>query len=196
MDVHRPCLIVNVSGDAVKGIVFNLLEEVVTREYGDATWDHLLDAAGLEGAYTSLGSYDDEQIFALVRVASEALNIVPEDVLRWFGERAMPLLARRYPAFFAHHVNTRGFLLTLNNIIHPEVRKLYPGAQTPVFDFDTSLADVLAIGYNSPRRLCALAEGFMRGAAAYFGERLDIAQPQCMHRGDAKCLFHVHFHPQ
>jgi len=180
----------------VKGIVFNLLEEAVSSAYGEATWDQLLDAAGLDGAYTSLGSYSDDEIFALVRVASEALSIPQEDVLRWFGQQAMPLLAKRYPAFFANHGSVRSFLLTLNNIIHPEVRKLYPGAQTPVFDFDTSLADLLVIGYNSPRRLCALAEGFMRGAAGHYGQTLDIAQPQCMHHGDAKCVFHVRIDPQ
>jgi hypothetical protein len=184
------------SGEEVKGIVFNLLEEVVSTEYSDTTWDQLLDAAGLDGAYTSLGSYGDDEMFALVRVASEVLGIPENEVLRWFGQRAMPLLAKRYPAFFANHASVRGFLLTLNNIIHPEVRKLYPGAQTPVFDFDTSLGDVLAIGYNSPRRLCALAEGFMRGAAQYYGEALDIEQPQCMHRGDARCVFHVRVKPQ
>ena len=175
----------------MKGIVFNLLEEAVSNSYGEAAWDQLLDGAGLDGAYTSLGSYDDAEIVALVQVASRTLGIPAEDVLRWFGQQAMPLLARRYPAFFANHANTRSFLLTLNNIIHPEVRKLYPGAQTPVFDFDTSLADLLQIGYNSPRRLCALAEGFMRGVAIHFGEQVDITQPECMHHGAERCVFHV-----
>jgi len=175
----------------VKGIVFNLLEEAVTAEHGDAAWDALLDAAGLDGAYTSLGSYSDDEIVALVRVASEALSISQDDVLRWFGQAAMPLLAKRYPAFFSSHADSRSFLLTLNSIIHPEVRKLYPGAQTPVFDFDTSLPEVLAIGYNSPRRLCTLAEGFMHGAATYYGERLEIRQSRCMHHGAEKCIFDV-----
>ena len=137
----------------MKGIVFNLLEEAVSTEFGDATWDRLLDDAQLDGAYTSLGSYDDAEIFRLVGVASAALNIPEQDVLRWFGRRAMPLLAKRYPAFFANHPNTRSFLLTLNNIIHPEVRKLYPGASPPVFDFDTGGSEELVIGYNSARRL-------------------------------------------
>jgi hypothetical protein len=180
----------------MKGIVFNLLEEVVSTAYGDAAWDQLLDAANLDGAYTSLGSYSDDEIFALVKVASETLSLPQADVLRWFGREAMPLLAKRYPAFFACHDNVRSFLLTLNNIIHPEVRKLYPGAQTPVFDFDTSLADVLAIGYNSPRRLCALAEGFMHGAAGYYGQQLDIGQTECMHHGADRCMFHVRAVPQ
>lgn len=180
----------------MKGIVFNILEEVVTKAYGDAAWDQLLDAAGLDGAYTSLGSYDDEEIFALVKVASETLSISEDQVLLWFGRQAMPLLAKRYPAFFASHDNVRSFLLTLNNIIHPEVRKLYPGAQTPVFDFDTSVADLLVIGYNSPRRLCALAEGFMHGAADYFGQGLEIGQTQCMHHGADHCVFHVRSLPR
>jgi predicted hydrocarbon binding protein len=177
----------------MKGIVFNLLEEAVSTEFGDATWDRLLDDAGLDGAYTSLGSYDDAEIFRLVGVASKALGIPEQDVLRWFGRRAMPLLAKRYPAFFGGHPNTRSFLLTLNSIIHPEVRKLYPGAAPPVFDFDTCDSERLVVGYNSARRLCALAEGFMAGAAEHFGEQADITQPECMHEGAAKCSFHVRF---
>jgi hypothetical protein len=179
----------------VKGIVFNLLEEAVSSTYGDAAWDRLLDAAGLEGAYTSLGSYDDAEIAALVRAAADALEIPEETVLRWFGRRAMPLLARRYPVFFDSHANVRSFVLSLNGIIHPEVGKLYPGARTPVFDFDTSTAGMLKIGYHSPRRLCALADGFLHGAATHFGERIELEQPECMHRGDARCVFHMHIEP-
>ena len=103
------------------------------------------------------------------------------------------MLATRYPDFFTPHTDTRSFLLTLNDIIHPEVRKLYPGAITPVFDFDTSSAETLRIGYNSPRRLCALAEGFILGAAEHFGQKAEVMQPQCVYHGDAKCVFHVRF---
>lgn len=175
----------------MKGIVFNLLEEVVSTAHGDAAWDLLLDKADLDGAYTSLGSYSDDDIFALVRVASEVLGIPQADVLRWFGRQAMPLLAARYPSFFDTHAHARDFLLTLNGMIHPEVRKLYPGARPPVFDFDTSSAGELVIGYNSARRLCALAEGFMHGAADYYGEAMAIDQSQCMHDGAERCVFHV-----
>jgi hypothetical protein len=38
----------------VKGIVYNLLEEVVSAEHGEDTWDVLVDAAGVDGIYTSL----------------------------------------------------------------------------------------------------------------------------------------------
>jgi hypothetical protein len=178
----------------MKGIVFNLLEEVISRHHGEETWEQLLQAAGDDGVYTSLGSYSDERIAALVREASKALGIAPGDVLRWFGRQSMPLLAARYPAFFTGPANTRSFLLTLNDIIHPEVRKLYPGAYVPVFDFDSSSPDVLFMGYQSDRKLCALAHGFIEGAADHYQEEASVEQPQCMHDGAPRCLFELRFH--
>ena len=175
----------------MKGIVFNLLEEVVTRNHGAATWDALLDAADLDGAYTSLGSYPDEDAGKLVVAAGKALGLEPREVLRWFGREAMPVLAQKYPGFFTPHATVRPFLLSLNSIIHPEVRKIYPGADVPVFDFEDAPDGALLMGYNSPRRLCALAHGFVEGAAGHYGEPVVFEHLRCMHRGDDKCLFRI-----
>jgi hypothetical protein len=177
----------------MKGIIFNLLQETVSHEYGADTWDALLESTGLEGAYTSLGNYPDEQLVALVGAASAALKTPPDVIIRWFGVRALPILATKYPAFFQRHQTTRSFILTLNAIIHPEVRKLYPGADTPDFEFDASSPDVLHMVYRSKRKLCALAEGLIEGAAGQYGETVQIGHPQCMHRGDAHCRLDLSF---
>ncbi len=177
----------------MKGVVFNLFEEVVSRDYGEEAWDKVLDSAGLDGAYTSLGGYSDADFYALVAAASEALAQPPDEVVRWFGREALPLLATSYPQFFEPHGSTRAFVLTLNEIIHPEVRKLYPGADVPVFDFDTTSEEVLRMGYSSQRQLCSFAEGLIEGAAGHYGERASIQQPSCMKRGDAKCLLEISF---
>jgi hypothetical protein len=178
----------------MKGIVFNLLEEVVRAEYGEDTWDDLLDQAGLDGAYTSLGGYPDSDIFKLVGAASAATGLPPETIVRWFGRKAIPLLGQRYPEFFNSHASARSFLLTLNSIIHPEVRKLYPGADVPTFDIEPTPDDgTMLMGYRSARRLCALAEGFIEGSGDHFGEAIAIEQPSCMHRGDERCLLKITF---
>jgi hypothetical protein len=177
----------------VKGIIFNLVEEVVTDRYGEDTWDALLDAAGLDGSYTSLGSYADEELFRLVEAASAALGVPAGDVVRQLGEGAIPLLVDRYPGFFENFTSAQDFLLTLNDIIHPEVRKLYPGAEVPDFDFDVSEDGVLVIGYRSPRRLCALAEGFIIGAARHYGEHVEVSQSQCLLHGDEQCRIRCAF---
>ena len=179
----------------MKGIIFNLVEEVIGDRYGEDVWDDLLDAAGLDGAYTSLGSYPDDELFRLVAAAAEKLEVPPDVVVRTLGEAAIPLLADRYPAFFAGHTSTKSFLLTLNDIIHPEVRKLYPGADVPEFEYDTSSPDVLVMTYRSRRRLCAFAEGLVEGAARQFGESVVFEQPRCMLRGDAACTFRIALTP-
>jgi hypothetical protein len=171
----------------MKGIVFNLLEQVVVLNHGDAVWDKLLDKTGLSGSYTSLGSYPDAEIVQFVTAASDMLGIPPDEVLRWFGRQAMPLLAQRFPAFFAPHAHTIGFIKSVNSIIHPEVRKLYAGAGCPHFQFADTPEGALRIGYNSTRRLCALAHGFVEGAADHFHEHADVEHVACMNRGDEKC---------
>ena len=176
----------------MKGIVFNLLEEVVREHHGEAAWDDLLNAAQVSGCYTSLGSYPDVEVDKLVLAASGALSKAPAEVLRWFGREAMPRLAKRYPAFFLAHRSVRPFVLSLNSIIHPEVHKLYPGAHCPHFSFENEAKDgAVLIGYQSPRKLCALAHGFIEGAAAHYREPAQIEHLYCMHHGDAKCVLRM-----
>ncbi|HYF34088.1 MAG TPA: heme NO-binding domain-containing protein, partial [Prosthecobacter sp.] len=159
----------------MKGIIFNLLEDVVTAAHGEAVWDDLLRVSGVNGAFTSLGNYPDEDLFKLVGAASQALSLPPNSIVRWFGTQALPRLAAKYPEFFAQHSAARPFILTLNGIIHPEVRKLYPGAATPDFEFDASSPATLIMSYRSQRKLCALAEGLIEGAATHYGETVMIA---------------------
>lgn len=175
----------------MKGIIFNLLEDVVVAAHGDALWDELLDQANLDGVYTSLGSYDDAELMALVSAAGTVLSLPDDDVLRWFGRRAIPGMALRWPAFFTAHQATIPFLRTLNTVIHPEVRKLYTGAYCPHFDFTSPADGSLLIGYQSPRRLCGLAHGFILGAGEYYGEALTVRHLECMQESADRCLISV-----
>lgn len=177
----------------MKGIIFNLAEEIVIGEHGEDAWDAVLQGAGLQGSYTSLGSYPDADFGRLVAAAGRLLGATDDAVLRHVGQSAIALLAARYPHFFAPHHDARFFVLTLNDIIHPEVRKLYPGADVPSFTYLLHGADAVTLTYQSSRQLCALAEGFLMGAAEHYGQQVVIDQPECMLRGDPSCLLHCIF---
>ena len=126
---------------------------------------------------------------------ADRLGQEPGEVVRWFGREAIPLFYRRYPELFDAHPGTRSFVLALNDIIHPEVRKLYPGADVPDFDFDTRSPTVLHMTYRSARRMCTFAEGLIEGAALHYGDAVRIRQTACMHRGDPACVFALEFAP-
>ena len=177
----------------MKGIIFNLAEEVVRNAHGEDAWDAVLDGAGLEGAWTVLGDYPDEQLSRVVASAAQLLGVDEQAVLRLVAVGSMPLLAQRYPHFFTPHKDARHFVLTLNDMIHPEVLKLYPGATPPSFGFAESGENAFTLSYSSPRHLCALAEGFVQGAADYYGQSVVLSQPSCMLNGDDHCLIHCQF---
>jgi hypothetical protein len=170
----------------MKGVIFNLLEEVMTELHGDEAWDSLLLAAESDGIYTSLGSYPDEQLVALLEAASDLTGTPIRTLLQRFGVRALPKLALRYPAFFDRAPDARSLILSVNTIIHPEVRKLYSGASCPHFHF-VETPETLTRGYKSPRKLCDLAHGFVEGVAAHYGETIAFSQPSCMHDGAPTC---------
>lgn len=184
----------------MKGIIFNLFEVLVEADEGELAWDEILDRTGLSGVYTALGSYDDSELRALLVEVAKRRGLEADVVLRDFGRRALPMLAERYPEFVTPHESAVPFLLTLNDVIHAEVRKLYPGAKVPVFDFvthDIATADApplaLDMVYHSHRGMCALAEGFAIGVGEYFAQELVVEQSSCQARGDRDCVLSLRF---
>lgn len=175
----------------MKGIVFNVLEEVVVQQFSQDVWEDLIDKAEVSGAYTSLGSYDDAELSSLVAAAAATLGKTPGEVLRWFGQSAMPLLAVHYPSLFESHQSSRDFVLSVNKIIHPEVRKLYAGASCPYFHFQPSEGGGMMMAYDSKRKLCTLAQGFIEGAATHYQDTVHVHHHACMHDGAEKCLLEI-----
>lgn len=170
----------------MKGVIFNVVEEVVTEAYGPDTWDALLDAAGVDGAYTALGNYDDAELVAIVGAASSALGATGEDVLRTVGRAGFARLSSRYPHFVEPHESSRSVLRELNEVIHPQVLAIYPDASVPRFDVSGGDEQLVLI-YESERGLCHLAEGLAEGLAAAFEEQVAVHQRACRHRGDGSC---------
>jgi hypothetical protein len=123
-----------------------------------------------------------------VSAAAEVVGRPEQDTVRWFARASTPWLVERYPAFFSGHRSLRTFLPTLDDVIHREVRKLYPGAIAPSFAFSTSPEGHLRLEYTSPRKLCAFAEGLIEGTAVHFGETVRVTQPTCARRGDPTCV--------
>ena len=172
----------------MKGIIFNLLEDVVSNHLDPDVWDDVVESADVTGVYSAIGSYEDAEFVSLLSKLPPAAGTTTSRRLRWFGRHAMPVLAERYSVFFEPHTTMTTFLPMLNDVIHPEVRKLYPGADVPVFELDHLAPDVVALTYRSHRGLCALAEGFVIGAAGVFGEVATVSQDRCSLDGAESCL--------
>jgi hypothetical protein len=178
----------------MKGVLFNIVEDVVSEHLGDAVWDQLLEDAGVDRGYTALGNYPDAEMTALIKAAAQTLDKPPRHVMVWIGQRATVHFFKRAPHYLKPHDSARTFLPRLDQIIHPEVRKLYDNAHPPDFVCtDHGGAAGMTVIYRSHRRLCGLAEGLIQGVADYYQERLVIEHPECIENRGARCRFELRF---
>jgi len=151
----------------MKGVIFNVVEEVIGDLFDADTWDDLLDGAEVDGAYTALGDYADTELLAIVSAACRATGLSAEEVLRTVGHHALPKLASRVPQSLVDAPDALSFIRKVNDIIHPEVLKIYPDSIPPAFEFEDRDGG-LVVRYRSARNLPALAEGLLSGVSLLF----------------------------
>lgn len=174
----------------MKGVLFNLVEDVVTETLPPDAWDDILERAGVDGAYTTLGNYPDQELGSIVGATATHAHLSEADTLRLSGLLGFKHLARRAPHLLDGLDDWRTVLKSLDNIIHPEVRKIYPDSDVPGFEAVDD-GDSLMVTYTSKRNLCALADGLMKGTGDWFGVSLNVSHESCVHDGDEACKMRV-----
>ena len=147
----------------------------------------------MKESITAGESYPDEELFSLVGCISEKTGLAIETLVGAFGERLFKGLAERNPSFIKTESTLKGFLKSVHDVIHIEVRKLYENPNLPDFEYEDNSDNTLLMRYRSPRKLCILAEGLIRGAALHYDTRIDIKHPICMHKGSDHCDLIVRF---
>lgn len=180
----------------MKGVVFCLFKKMVVTRIGPEAWDTLLERSKLStvgGVFDGSTTYPDEDLYALFGAASAVTGRPAGELLRAFARFSFPDLVAVDPSFVPPGSTARGFLRSVDSVIHAEVRKQQPGAQLPYFGFEACPPDRLVMLYRSPRGLCDLVAGFIDGVGDYFAEEITQAHTRCRHRGDTECRFELHF---
>ena len=81
----------------MKGIVMNILAEMVETQLGLEEWNNVLDEADESGIYTSTVIYDDERLLNLVGILSQRNNIPASDLVFAFGQSMIPAFLQALP---------------------------------------------------------------------------------------------------
>lgn len=160
----------------MKGIVFREFLDMVESKFGMEVVDRIIEEADLPsgGAYTSVATYDHNEILQLVGQLHRATGVPAPDLVRAFGHHLFGRFHSLYPTFFQGTDSAFTFLERVEAIIHTEVRKLYPDAELPVFECSRPAPERLAMLYRSQRPFADLAEGLIRGCVDHFGEAIEV----------------------
>jgi hypothetical protein len=173
------------------GLIFAELKKFVETKYNKETWETLLQKAGLNGQlYLSSAVYPDKDILALVTTACAMTGASPAAILEDFGEFVAPDLVEQYKFLINPKWKLLDFLVNTEDTIHKIVR-FHQGVTPPRLVVQRLSEDSLTISYNSPRKLCSLLKGIVKGAGAYYKEPVSILESRCMLKGDPECLVTV-----
>jgi len=164
----------------MKGIVFTEFLEMVEDLFSLNMVDDLIDDCDLPsgGAYTAVGTYSHEEIVALVSALSQRTSIPIAQLLKVFGEHLFGQFAKNYSHFFTNVNNALDFLHGIEDVIHAEVKKLYPDAELPRFMTEDYSPNKLTLIYQSSRHFEDLAEGLIIGCIKYFNEKIHITREE------------------
>jgi hypothetical protein len=159
-------------GDEMKGVVFTEFMDMVEQRFSADMLDDIIDDAqpASGGAYTAVGTYPHGEMVALVSALAARSGAPVPDLLRAFGEYLFGRFFQGYPSFFKGQHDAFSFLAGIDDVIHAEVRKLYPDAELPRFEVEHHDERCLRIVYSSGRHFEDLAEGLIVGCIAHFGQ--------------------------
>src|SRR5260221_7177359 len=137
----------------MKGVVFVELIEMLEQRFSLELVDRVIETSDLpsRGAYTAVGTYDHREMVTLVSRLSDETGIPVAHLVRAFGEHLFKRFTEVYPAMFEGHRTAFEFLVAIESNIHVEVRKLYPDAQLPSFEYETDQPGQLVMIYRSAR---------------------------------------------
>ncbi|MGJ8680765.1 heme NO-binding domain-containing protein [Paraglaciecola sp.] len=177
----------------MKGVIFVKFNEFVEELWGDEFWDELIDEASLpsEGAYTTVATYADEELFTLIELIVKKKEISAKDAQFAFGKWIFKQLYEVAPAGAHDFKDVFAFLHAVQDFIHVEVKKLNPDALLPEFEFLFESESKVSFHYQSPRKLCFFCEGIVHGLAEHTGQRVSVGQSECEHEGGSRCVIEV-----
>jgi hypothetical protein len=162
----------------MKGLVFTEFLEMVDARFSLETSERVLEMSKLPsgGIYTSVGTYDFQEMAALVGNLSKVTGIAAPDLLQAFGRHLFSRFLDSFPGFFEGVGTAFEFLSRIDQYVHLEVRKLYPDAELPSFVCEPDGPDRLTMTYRSARNIPDLAEGLIRASLDHFGKAFGVAR--------------------
>ncbi len=162
----------------MKGIVFTEFIEMVETAYGYDMVETLIEGSDLpsRGVYTSVSTYDDSEMIALLHTAQKETGKDIPALLDMFGRYLFNSFQKKYQHWMSEVKSGFDLLCKVDNYIHIEVKKLYPEANLPRFNHEFLSENKLRLEYFSERKMGDLAEGMIRECMESYHDKYELTR--------------------
>lgn len=174
------------------GIVNKAIENLITENYGELTWQAVKDRSGVDiDFFISNEPYDDEITFLLANAAAIELNTPIDNVFNLFGEWwVLKIGKEKYGGLMeAGGKNLKEFLINLP-VFHNRIMMIYPKLTPPEFKITDVEDSGLKVHYFSSRDgLREFVRGLLSGLGKMYNTPLKIELIQSKSDGDDHEIF-------
>lgn len=172
----------------MNGTIYIEIGKFAQQRIGEQAWQDVVRQAGVpQRLYYRVADYPDEEAFALLATLSMKLRQPVTAVLEDFGEYIVPDLMRMSRYWIQSEWRTLDVIANTEETIHETLRSEGSNTNPPRLRCRRTGPEEVVITYDSPRRLCSLAIGIIRGLARHFDEEIAVTQPACMLQGAPAC---------
>jgi hypothetical protein len=176
----------------MKGVVFTEFLELVEDKFGLTTVDNVMTkGCPFQRGFTSVGTYDYRELLSMVEQLSSETGAPAAVLVKTFGNHLFHTFLKSYPEAFLNTQSTEDLLRQVEDVIHIEVRKLYPDAELPTFKFPQANPNEFTVEYQSSRPFADLAEGLIEASIDHFGESFIVRRTDMDGEPGTHCLFHL-----
>lgn len=160
----------------MKGHIFILLEEFIAEAASEETLYAVLDNCLFDTstAFVKTDNYPDEHLTEFVNQAIAVLEITLPQAHFAFGQWLYPRLIKMLPAEFTDFDHPSPVLANLDQLHKVELKKLYPDAQPPSFNYHRINNASAELIYHSKRQMFDLVLGVLQGMADHYKVPIDV----------------------
>ncbi|NJB71048.1 hypothetical protein GGR42_001510 [Saonia flava] len=160
----------------MKGIVFTEFLEMVEEKFGLEVADSIIENSHLpsEGIYTSVGTYEFNEMVSLITNLSKEVKAPVDDLIYAFGLYLFNGLSKAHPEVIQSYSSPLSLIYSIEDHIHLHVKKLYPDAELPTFKILEQTDNSLTMIYSSSRGLYRLAHGLIEKSFEHFNKTATV----------------------
>jgi serine/threonine protein kinase len=174
------------------GLICFQIKRFVECGHGSQVWHDLERELGLsDQVFLPTEEHSDVEMLALLTAFGSITGQSLDATLEEFGRFLAPELVSIYSVMFRPERSTLALLAVTEDVIHRVIRLRQPSAAPPVIKCLWRVENEMELIYSSPRKMCALAKGIVKGIADCFGETISIVDRACVKQGDPYCCLGI-----
>ena len=179
----------------MKGHIFNLLETFIEEAAGMEGLEKILAKCSFDtsASFIRTENYPDVMLAELVEHATQHIGISIDEAHFAFGKWLFPRLMNLVPKSFSNFIHPAPFLATLDHIHKVELKKLYPDATPPFFEYQHLGGSDGKVTYESERRMFVLVEGVLQGVAEFFNVDINTEFEPIGSSNPNRAIYTIHY---